>query len=56
MLSYELQQLNAFLEGFVIEDFVPKTYDCLYSGVLLEVEGHYLHEALKAARHNSNIS
>ena len=44
------------MEGFVIEDFVPNTYVCIYSGVIMRLEGKYLDKALKAAKKNETIS
>ena len=44
------------MEGFVIEDFVPNTYVCIYSGVILKLEGKYLDNALKTAKKNETIS
>ena len=44
------------MEGFVVEDFVPNTYVCIYSGVVLKREGYYLDRALNMAKNDTNIS
>ena len=55
-LGYDLQLANRFLEGFVVEDFVPYTYECIYGGHVARREGQYLDAALRAAAANATIS
>ena len=38
-----VEYANRAFEGFAVEDFVPNTYLCVYSGVSLVREGNYTH-------------